>query len=50
MGSKVIKVTGYFYKYKAVPLGLYDFNYLSEKNVPNARIFRIEKELEGVVK
>ena len=41
------KVVGRFYKYNGVPLNLYDFEYLSEKDVPNARIFNIENELIG---
>ena len=46
LDSKDIKVVGYFYKYKAVPLDLYDFDYLSEKFIPNARVFKIEIELD----
>ncbi|MEN8225294.1 MAG: hypothetical protein ABFS05_08030 [Bacteroidota bacterium] len=48
--SKEVEVIGCFYKYKAVPLGLYDFDYLREKFVPNARIFKIEKELTETIK
>jgi hypothetical protein len=40
--NKEIVVIGYFYKYMAVPLDLFNFEYLSHKNVPNARIFKIE--------
>lgn len=50
LDSKQITVVGYFYKYKAVPLDLYDFDYLSGKFVPNARIFKIEKELDRIFK
>lgn len=50
LDSKNITVVGYFYKYKAVPLHLYNFDYLSEKSVPNARIFKIEKELDRTFK
>jgi hypothetical protein len=39
-----VKVIGQFYKYKGVPLGLYDFGYLKEKSVPNARIFKIKSK------
>jgi hypothetical protein len=41
--GKVIKVIGQFYKYQGVPTDLYDYQYLSEKDVPNARIFKLEK-------
>jgi hypothetical protein len=43
--GKKIKVIGRFYKYKAVPLNLYDYKYLSEKSIPNARIFKIQMKL-----
>lgn len=43
--GKKIKVIGRFYKYKGVPLNLDDYQYLSEKNIPNARIFKIEIKL-----
>jgi hypothetical protein len=43
--GKKIKVIGRFYKYKGVPLNLHDYQYLSEKNIPNARIFKIEIKL-----
>ena len=41
--GKMIKVIGRFYKYQGVPTNLYDYQYLSEKDVPNARIFKLEK-------
>ena len=45
LDGKKIKVIGRFYKYKGVPLNLYDYQYLSEKSIPNARIFKIEIKL-----
>jgi hypothetical protein len=44
--GKMIKVIGRFYKYQGVPTDLYDYQYLSEKYVPNARIFKLEKIIE----